>query len=120
MIGHSSFNGVWSFQSKVISIQVDSIQTEVVSIHQQSRFDPCRKSILIHPKLFENKQETSNCYVFCHFISAINSTSHIVCTLNKTALLKRRYIKDNVIIFIHCAGISQGCQKLFKWQAVNK
>lgn len=37
--------GLRSFRYKVASIQVDSIQTEVISIHQQSRFDTRRKSI---------------------------------------------------------------------------
>ena len=34
----SPINGIRSFRYKVVSIQVDSIQTEVVSIHVKSRF----------------------------------------------------------------------------------
>ena len=41
----SESNGVRSFRYKVISIQVDSTQIEVVSRHHQSRFDTRRKSI---------------------------------------------------------------------------
>ena len=37
--------GLRSFRYKVVSIQVDSTQIEVVSRHYRSRFDTCRKSI---------------------------------------------------------------------------
>ena len=38
-IESSIFTGVRSFRYKVVSIQVVSIQIEVVSIHMKSRFD---------------------------------------------------------------------------------
>ena len=40
--------GLRSFRYKVVSIQVDSIQIEVVSRDYRSRFDTCRKSIQIN------------------------------------------------------------------------
>ena len=39
-----SDDGVRSFQYKVVSIQVDSMQIEVVSRHHQSRFDSTQPS----------------------------------------------------------------------------
>ena len=47
--GQSSYSfysrSLWSFCDKVVSIQVNSLQIEVVSRHRRSRFDTCRKSI---------------------------------------------------------------------------
>ena len=37
--------GLRSFRYKVVSIQVDSMQIEIISRHHRSRFDTCRKSI---------------------------------------------------------------------------
>ena len=41
----TNYEGLRSFRYKVLMIQVDSIQIEVVSSHHQSRFDTSRKSI---------------------------------------------------------------------------
>ena len=60
MFGQSIYSlysrGLWSFRDKVVSIQVKSLQIEVVSRHYQSHFDTCRKSIQFN-SIFRGKVE---------------------------------------------------------------
>ena len=60
MFGQSIYSlysrGLWSFRDKVVSIQVKSLQIEVVSRHHRSRFDTCRKSIQFN-SIFRGKVE---------------------------------------------------------------